>query len=252
MSHLNHIRDDSSYAGILAGWDAKFYSKYAEKMRSKGRVLDIGCGVGQVVAALDVEGCEAYGVDVSHPNIVIASKVSSRCTLYDGGRLPFDDNYFTQVGALNVLEHVQDPEFFISEAVRVCAPGGRIIISSPNFLRVLGFRDYHHKMRGFSNKLTNARILVDKWRDSRSGRKQVKFDRMIPVIKTPFTPDDDAIVATNALDMAHCLRHCGCQVIEVACTDRKVPMLVDFLLNLTPLKYLMFNAWVVAKKGSVT
>ena len=68
-------------------------------------------------------------------------------------------------------------------------------------------------------------------------------------MKEPFTPDDDAIVATNAVEMRFFLERAGCQVGRVACTDRYVAPPIDFLLNLTPLRYLMFNAFVVARRA---
>src|SRR5438046_9588653 len=121
MSHLNAIRSDNAYAEILANWDEKFYLKYTDAVRPSkpgGRVLDVGCGVGQVVARLTSAGFEAHGVDVSGPNIDKARKLSERCQLYDGRRLPYPDDYFARVGALNVLEHVQEPDDFIRELAR--------------------------------------------------------------------------------------------------------------------------------------
>ena len=44
------------------------------------------------------------------------------------------------------------------------------------------------------------------------------------------------------------LQRAGCAVAEVLCTDRYVAGPIDFLLNLTPARYLMFNAFVVARK----
>jgi len=252
-SHLDHVRNDDAYADILAGWDAAFYARFTETLRPArpgGRALDVGCGVGQVVAALTREGCEAHGVDVAPANIDRAQQFSPRCLLYDGRHLPYPDNHFDSVGALNVLEHVEDPEDFIRELVRVCAPGGRIVISSPNFLRFLGFRDYHPRMRGLGNKWRNFRALLVRRRLMRSQPERVRFERMQPIIKTPFTPDDDAIVCTNALDIAFFLRRHHCVTERIACTDRHVPALLDFLLNLTPVRYGLFNAFVVARKST--
>jgi hypothetical protein len=76
----------------------------------------------------------------------------------------------------------------------------------------------------------------------------VRFDRMTPIVKEPFAPDDDAVAVTNAREMRFFLERSGCTVEEIACTDRYVWGPLDFALNLTPLRYLMFNAFVVARR----
>ncbi len=251
MSHQETYRQNEAYAEFLAGWDEGFYAKYADTLRpakAGDRALDVGCGVGQVVGRLTQAGFEAYGIDVSEPNIRRAREFNERCQLYDGKTIPFPDQHFASVGALNVLEHVDEPEAFIKELVRVTAIGGRVVISSPNFFRVFGFRDYHAKMRGFGNKWRNWQRLSEKRRQMKSNPDAVRFDRMQPIIKEPFTPDDDAIIATNALEMKFFLERSGCVVESVACTDRYVPGMVEFLLNLTPTRYLMFNSFLVARR----
>lgn len=252
MSHQDsYYRQNEAYAEHLANWDPGLYTKYADSLTSLHpgtRVLDIGCGVGQVVARLQEAGFEAHGVDVSEPNIARARQVSTRCQLYDGRRLPFPDRHFASGGALNVLEHVDEPEAFIAELVRVVELEGRIVLSSPNFLRVFGFRDYHPRMRGVGNKWRNWRRLSQKREQMRTAPDTVRFDRMPPIVKEPFTPDDDAIVATNALEMKFFLERAGCVVESVSCCDRYVARLVDWALNLGPWRYVMFNSFLVARR----
>ena len=251
MSHQETYRHNEEYAEFLANWDPNFYGKYADTLKPDepgGRALDVGCGVGQVVHRLTKAGYEAYGVDVSEPNIARARQFSERCQLYDGKRLPFPDNHFASVGALNVLEHVEEPEAFLRELVRVPAVGGKVIVSSPNFLRVLGF-GYHPRMRGLANKWNNWKLIRQKRRQIRTAPEAVRFERMPPIVKTPFEPDDDAVVATDPVDIEFFLRRYGCDIEQVLCTDRYVAKPVDFLLNATPLRYLMFNAFVVARKA---
>lgn len=251
MGHQETYRHNTAYAEFLASWDAAFYAKYADTLRPDrpgARALDVGCGVGQVVARLTEAGFEAHGVDVSEPNIERARPFSERCRLYDGQRLPFPDRHFASVGALNVLEHVEEPEAFIAELVRVAEIGGRIVLSSPNFFRVLGFRDYHPRMRGLGSKWRNWKRLGEKRRQMRTAPDSVRFDRMTPIVKEPFTPDDDAVVATNPLEMRFFLERAGCEVQRVTCTDRYVARPIDWVLNLTPARYLMFNAFLVATR----
>jgi 2-polyprenyl-3-methyl-5-hydroxy-6-metoxy-1,4-benzoquinol methylase len=251
MSHQETYHQNENYAQFLSGQDSGFFAKYADALKPSepgARVLDVGCGVGQVVARLQTAGFEAHGVDVSQPNVIRARQVTERCQVYDGKKLPYPDNYFVSAGALNVLEHVEEPEAFIKELVRVVKIGGRVVLSSPNFFRVLGFRDYHPRMRGVGQKWKNWKRLREKRALMKTGSENVRFDRMAPIVKEPFTADDDAIVATNPLEMQFFLQRAGCTVESVACTDRCVAWPIDWLLNLTPTRYLMFNAFVVARR----
>lgn len=256
MSHQETYRHNETLAQVLADWDPAFYAKYIDTLKpveGSGKVLDVGCGVGRVVGELRRAGVDAMGVDVSEANIQRARDQGLPCEFYDGKRLPFSDATFASAGALNVLEHVEEPEDFLKELVRVVRPGGRVVVSSPNFYRAIGLRDYHRQMRGWRNKLANWNRLREKNRMIREVPEQVRFDRMTPVFKEPFEPDDDAIVATNGIEMRFFLERFGCEVTRVECTDRYVPRLADWILNATPLRFLMFNAFVVAhrKEGPV-
>ena len=251
--HDAYYKQNEAYAQHLANWDAALYTKYTDTLRPAlpgARALDVGCGVGQVVAKLTEAGFEAYGVDVSEPNIARAKQFTDHCQLYDGRQLPFPDRHFASAGALNVLEHVEEPEAFIAELVRVVEPGGRVVLSSPNFFRVLGFRDYHPRMRGVGNKLRNWQRLREKRRQMRTAPDTVRFDRMTPIVKEPFTPDDDAIIATNACEMKFFLERNGCTIESVSCCDRYVAAPVNFLLNLGPWRYAMFNSFLVARRAA--
>ena len=77
MGHQETYRHNEAYAQFLAGWDAAFYAKYADTLKPDqpdARALDVGCGVGQVVARL-----KDAGFDVSDtPRIMPYSSVAGR------------------------------------------------------------------------------------------------------------------------------------------------------------------------------
>jgi SAM-dependent methyltransferase len=251
LSHQEtYYRHNEAYAEFLANWDAGFYAKYTDALRPSrtgGRVLDVGCGVGQVIGKLTADGIEAYGVEVSEPSVARALKLGVRAQAYDGRKLPFPDDHFAAVGTLNVLEHVDEPEAFLAEMVRVTEPGGRVVVSSPNFLRVIG-PGYHPRMRGLGQKWRNLRTLLARRKQTRTAPHAVRFERMLPIIREPFQPDDDAVVATNSVEIAFFLRQFGCDIERVECTDRYVNPVAEWLLNATPLKWAMFNTFIVARK----
>ena len=251
MSHVESYRQNEDYTAFLANWDSAFYGKYVDSLAMVGnnrRVLDVGCGVGQVVQQLQNRGLDAQGVDVSEPSIREANRRAVRCVLYDGVRLPFPNGHFHAVGAFNVLEHVDEPEDFIRELARVLAPSGRLVISSPNFLRVLGWRDYHPRMRGLGNKVKNARRLFAIRRQIKQDPGSVRFERMPPIVKEPFAPDDDAVVATNPLQMKFFVEQNGCRVDVLECTDRHISRPIHWILNSSWLRCLWFNSFLIATK----
>lgn len=251
--HVESYRKNQAYTDFLDSQDPRFFDKYADTLRPdrpEGRVLDVGCGTGQVVARLSAQGYDAWGVEVSETSVQKARSRGLQCLWYDGSRLPFDDASFDAVGAFNVLEHVETPEAFIADLLRVLRPGGKLVLSSPNFYRVLGFRDYHREMRGIRKKVRHLFRLLAKWYQIRRAPETVRFDRMEPIWKEPFEPDDDAIVATNPLEMSFFVRRYGGVIDRIECTDRYVPRWIDRLLNAGPWRYLMFNVFLVAHKSN--
>lgn len=257
MGHQETYKHNEAYAEFLSTWEEGFYKKYADALSAdlncsgNPKILDVGCGVGQVVKILSKKGFDACGVDVSEANIARAKSENLNCNYYDGHHLPFDSESLNAAGSFNVLEHVEEPEAFLKELVRVVKPGGRIVVSSPNFLRVLGFHDYHPRMRGIFQKYRNLKQILAIRKSIKYTPDSVTFERMQPIFKEPFTADDDAIVATNPLQISFFLRRFGCRIERVCCTDRYVNKLAEFVLNCSPLRYVIFNGFVIATKGNI-
>lgn len=110
-----------------------------------GRVADLGCGTGELLAELGRawRASTLYGVDVAASRLRTAASVARRVRLIDadlGARLPFRDGAFDAVFCTEVLEHLKDPRRCLREIRRVLAPGGRLTLSVPN---ASGFAPFH-------------------------------------------------------------------------------------------------------------
>lgn len=93
----------------------------------KGRVLDVGCGNKPYQHLFNVS--EYVGVDIEKSGHNHAGEDIN--IYYDGNKLPFDDNSFDSVVCFEVLEHVFNPDVFLSEINRVLKIGGNALFTVP-------------------------------------------------------------------------------------------------------------------------
>lgn len=110
----------------------QFRHRATFSMIDSGTVLDLGCGDGLLLSLLKDKGVKGKGLDISENGIEKAKTKGLDVSIYDfSNRLPFDDNTFDTVIMLDLLEHLYNPEFLLSEARRVSKKN--IIVGVPNF-----------------------------------------------------------------------------------------------------------------------
>jgi SAM-dependent methyltransferase len=102
--------------------------------RAGERWLDVGCGDGRTAGTwLARRGCEYVGVDLSATAVERAREAGLDARVIDdASELPFEDATFAGVIAVEVLEHVFEPQRAVAEFRRVLQPGGVLFISLPN------------------------------------------------------------------------------------------------------------------------
>jgi SAM-dependent methyltransferase len=99
------------------------------------RLLDVACGPGLVVCAFAPHVRDATGIDVTPAMLERARKLATDKGLAnitwrqgDVYSLPYEDASFTIVTTRFSCHHFLDPSAVVQEMVRVCAPGGRVIV----------------------------------------------------------------------------------------------------------------------------
>jgi 2-polyprenyl-3-methyl-5-hydroxy-6-metoxy-1,4-benzoquinol methylase len=113
------------------------YSSVAKSIGSRtGKVVDVGCGQGGFQRYLDLNHHEYIGVDlVRYPEFPDTGKFIQsdldRCEI----KLP--DNYAEVVCSIETIEHLENSRAFMRELHRITAPGGIIIVTTPNQLSLL-------------------------------------------------------------------------------------------------------------------
>lgn len=98
-----------------------------------GRLLDVGCAGGQLLAAAGMLGWSVSGSDVAlAPCRTATTAVPGRVVQADATALPFRDGAFDVVTVVNVLDHTARPRAALAETSRVLRPGGVAVIRVPN------------------------------------------------------------------------------------------------------------------------
>ena len=97
------------------------------------RVLDLGCGDGELLARLQTtRGCTGYGIEIDDANLLACVRrgVNAIQLNLDEGLAMFDDSNFDVVLQIDTLQHLRNAEIMLRETARV----GRIgIVAFPNF-----------------------------------------------------------------------------------------------------------------------
>lgn len=117
--------------GFTDGADAEYVEQIiplaVQELAGCARVIDIGCGEGQLSRALAASGCEVFGVDPTAQHVRLARERGGGPTYEVGGAeaLPVGDGAFDGALACLVFEHIDELEAAIAEVSRVLSDGGR-------------------------------------------------------------------------------------------------------------------------------
>jgi methionine biosynthesis protein MetW len=132
----------------------------AELVPAGARVLDLGCGNGELLATLrDRKGCTGYGIEIADANVAACVQRGIdviQLNLEDGLAL-FEDRSFDVVLQLDTLQHLRHTERMLRETARV----GRIgIVSFPNFAH------WPNRLRVLGGRMPVTRTLPYQWFDT--------------------------------------------------------------------------------------
>ena len=103
----------------------------AAEVSASTRLLDVGCGGGGASVLAAKRGAQISGLDAAEGLITLARQRVPKGDFRVGDieNMPFDDDAFEVILAANALQYAEDRVAALRELGRVCAPGGRIVVS---------------------------------------------------------------------------------------------------------------------------
>jgi methionine biosynthesis protein MetW len=140
--------------------DRKDIELIAELVPHGSRVLDLGCGDGELLAHLTAtRGCSGYGVEIADANVLACTQrgVNVIQLNLEEGLAMFEDRSFDVVLQLDTMQHLRNTEKMLRETARV----GRIgIVSFPNFAH------WPNRLRVATGRMPVTKALPYEWYDT--------------------------------------------------------------------------------------
>ena len=132
----------------------------AELVPPGSRVLDLGCGNGELLAHLrSHRGCSGYGIEIADDNVLACAQRGVdviQLNLEDGLAI-FEDRSFDVVLQLETLQHLRNTEKMLRETARVGRFG---IVSFPNFAH------WPNRLRVATGRMPVTKALPYEWYDT--------------------------------------------------------------------------------------
>jgi SAM-dependent methyltransferase len=117
--------------GFTDGADPEYVEQIiplaVEELAGRHKILDLGCGDGQIARALAAQGSDVLGVDPTQLHIDVAIERGGGPQYLLGGatNIPADDESFDAVVACLVFEHIDQMDEAMTEVARVLKPRGQ-------------------------------------------------------------------------------------------------------------------------------
>ncbi|MES2739357.1 MAG: class I SAM-dependent methyltransferase [Pseudomonadota bacterium] len=166
------------------------------------RMLDVGCGAGQIALPAARAGVEVTGVDIA-TNLIeqarmlaAAEHLTVRFDEGDAEMLPYEDGQFDLVVSLIGAMFAPRPELVAAELLRVCRPGGRIVMANwtaeghvGQMFKIIGKHVPPSPLMESPLKWGNEAVVRDRLRP---GTSSLDMTRLKYPMRYPFPPAEVA------------------------------------------------------------
>lgn len=141
------------------------------------RLLDVGCGDGQLLQTARDEGWDALGIDLSESAIRCCSRRGLSASRTDFFDISLDEQRFDVIVMSELIEHVSSPQRFLTRAEELLDMGGIVYLTTPNFgslaRRMLGesWSVIHPEHIGYFERSTIRRLVSEE-----TGLREIKIE----------------------------------------------------------------------------
>jgi SAM-dependent methyltransferase len=168
----NNILETNLYLDVLYSTERRPISNYPQELakhlcesyfKKEGSIIDIGCGRGDMLKAFHKEGISVTGTDISPSSMDACKPHLVKVCDIEKVSLPFQKNEFDYVFSKSVIEHLNNPMNFFTQALHVLKPEGTVVIMTPSWVHTAWgpfYLDYTHVTPFTQPSLRDAMVMA--------------------------------------------------------------------------------------------
>ena len=136
-AYYSHQQNKKGFIPRLYEWVKTLNLKNKVKLATDGlplgKLLDIGCGVGDFLCQVKLHGWDVVGIEPSDDAKNIAESRLGFRPFSPSGSVNLPDESIDVITLWHVLEHIDDLKFQTDEILRLLKPNGRLVVALPNY-----------------------------------------------------------------------------------------------------------------------
>ena len=143
MSKKNRGIFESTYLDIKYPINKNISSEYPYQLveylkdryyKNEGKILDIGCGAGEMLRAFKKNNFVVEGTDIFPQTEDFTNEFKFKVGNLEIEELDYDSNSFDFIFSKSVIEHLRSPINILNESYRILKPQGKCVIMTPSWI----------------------------------------------------------------------------------------------------------------------
>lgn len=129
------------------------------------RILDVGCGRGRFMEAIEKTGAETVGIEAfAFPLKHARKRVKGELHMMSAEKMSFPDCSFNKILCYHVIEHLEHPDLAFAEMHRLLKDKGKLLLSFPNSnylpFRLGLLKQSRQHLQRFTSSLKPPRFII--------------------------------------------------------------------------------------------